>query len=363
MKNIGILTHYQVHNHGALLQMYGLCSTLESLNYQTYILTYKKNFDFIPKQLSFKYNLSLNSIPFYFEYFKKQGFLKTLFNLNKHKKLKKFKNKYYNFQSLNESKMDFVVVGSDEVFSLEVGCNKMMYGYDIPCKNIISYAPTFGQTNVEDIKRLGCFELIKNGLLKFKAISVRDVYAAVTVEQLTGIKPNIVCDPVFLYGFKKEMMLDCSKISKKKYLLVYAYDKNMNNDEEITIIKKYAKNNNLKIVSGGYYHRWADINVNLNPIELIALFKSAECVVTDTFHGTVLSVLTNRPFASFVRSININKMTYLLKSFEVISSKMDDWKNLPKILSYQHDWNIVNRRILEEREKGINYLKKVLADE
>ena len=42
---------------------------------------------------------------------------------------------------------------------------------------------------------------------------------------------------------------------------------------------------------------------------------------------------------------------------------MDDWKNLPKILSYQHDWNIVNRRILEEREKGINYLKKVLADE
>ena len=44
---IGILTHYQVHNHGAILQMYGLYYTLKSLDYTPYILTYEKNFDFI----------------------------------------------------------------------------------------------------------------------------------------------------------------------------------------------------------------------------------------------------------------------------------------------------------------------------
>jgi len=360
---IGILTHYQVHNHGAILQMYGLYYTLKSLDYTPYILTYEKNFDFIPKELSSKYNLSFRSIPFYFQYFKKQGIFKTLFNFNKHKKLKSFKNNYYNFQPLTQANIDFVVIGSDEVFSLEVGCNKMMYGYDIPCKNIFSYAPTFGQTNIDIIKKLGCFELIQNGLKKFKEISVRDIYASDTVEQLTGIKPEIVCDPVLLYGFKKEMTITCNKIPKSKYLLIYAYDNNMNNPEEVAIIKKYAKNNNLVIVSSGYYHKWADININVNPIELISLFKNATCIVTDTFHGSVLAVLTNRPFASFVRKMNINKMTYLLKSFEVISSKMDNWNNLSNILAYQHNWDIVNRRIAEEREKGINYLKKALKYE
>lgn len=360
---IGILTHYQVHNHGAILQMHGLFYTLKSFNHTPYILTYKKNFDFIPKELSTKYNLSFKSIPFYFQYIAKQGIFKTLFNFNKHQKLKSFKNNYYNFQPLKQSNMDFVVIGSDEVFSLEVGCNKMMYGYDIPCKNIFSYAPTFGQTNIELIKKAGCFELIQSGLKTFKNISVRDIYASDTVEQLIGIKPTVVCDPVFLYGFKKEMILSCNKIPKNKYLLIYAYDNSMNNFEEIAIIKKYAKNNNLVIVSGGYYHKWADININVNPIELIALFKNSECVVTDTFHGSVLAILTNRPFVSFIRTMNVNKMTYLLKSFQVIKSKMNAWNELSSILNYRHNWDVVNGCISAEREKSLKYLKRALTDE
>lgn len=360
---IGILTHYQVHNHGAILQMYGLYYTLKSFNHTPYILTYQKNFDFIPKELSTKYNLSFKSIPFYFQYVKKQGIFKTLFNFNKHKILKSFKSNYYDFQSLKESNMDFVVIGSDEVFSLEVGCNKMMYGYGIPCKNIFSYAPAFGQTNIDIIKKTGCFELIQSGLKTFKAISVRDIYASDTVEQLTGIKPTVVCDPVFLYGFEKEMTVTCNKIPKNKYLLIYAYDNNMNDLEEIAIIKKYAKNNNLVIVSGGYYHKWADININVNPIELISLFKNATCIITDTFHGSVLAILTNRPFASFVRQMNINKMTYLLDCFGVLPSKMAKWEELSKILDYQHNWDIVNKCIFEQREIGMNYLKKVLTNE
>ena len=88
---IGILTHYQVHNHGAILQMHGLYNTLKILGHIPYILTYNKNFDFIEKELSNKYNISLKSIPFYLKYLKQQGIAKTKFNIEKHKILNNFK--------------------------------------------------------------------------------------------------------------------------------------------------------------------------------------------------------------------------------------------------------------------------------
>lgn len=43
---IGILTHYDVNNQGAQLQMYALYSKLEELGHTPKVLTYSKNYDF-----------------------------------------------------------------------------------------------------------------------------------------------------------------------------------------------------------------------------------------------------------------------------------------------------------------------------
>ena len=63
MKKVGILTHYQVHNHGAILQMHGLYNTLKKLGVEPYILTYKKDFSFLSFSLQAKYDISLKYIP------------------------------------------------------------------------------------------------------------------------------------------------------------------------------------------------------------------------------------------------------------------------------------------------------------
>lgn len=44
---VGILTHYNVSSHGALLQMYGLKKALEEFGHEVFILTYTRNLDFI----------------------------------------------------------------------------------------------------------------------------------------------------------------------------------------------------------------------------------------------------------------------------------------------------------------------------
>ncbi len=49
MKKIGILTHYQIYNHGAILQMLALSYEFASMGYAPYTLTYEKNFDFVPQ--------------------------------------------------------------------------------------------------------------------------------------------------------------------------------------------------------------------------------------------------------------------------------------------------------------------------
>lgn len=59
---IGIITHYDVHNHGALLQLNALIKILSKQGIQAQALQYDKNYDFLGVKLKNKYNISVKSI-------------------------------------------------------------------------------------------------------------------------------------------------------------------------------------------------------------------------------------------------------------------------------------------------------------
>ena len=360
MKTIGILTHYQVHNHGAILQMHGLYHTLKKWGLHSTVLTYRKDFSFIDEKLTNKYTLSLKSIPFYLGYLKEQGFAKTLFNVKKHKLLNAFKQKNYIFQSLQAQQLDYAVIGSDEVFSLEAGVNIMMYGHTVPAKTVFSYAASFGQTDTKRISEKYCTALISSGLRTFKSICVRDQASANTVAALTGITPAICFDPVLLYGFEEELEKTSYATPQAPYLVVYAYDNRLNGPEEIAPIVDFAHKHGLQIVSPGFYHKWADKNLNVTPLELLHVLKHAKYVITDTFHGSVISILLNTPFAVKVRQVNENKIGYLLDSLGVSSQKLTNFADLENRFTCPIDWAPVNQHIQRLREEGLKYLKGVL---
>ena len=81
----------------------------------------------------------------------------------------------------------------------------------------------------------------------------------------------------------------------------------MNEDKEIEIIKKYAKKHKLYIVSVGFYHNWCDTCVDGSPIDILGYFKYAKYIITDTFHGSVISLITNANFVAKIRT-NRNKL-------------------------------------------------------
>lgn len=99
---------------------------------------------------------------------------------------------------------DVTVVGSDEVFSVEIGYNAVMYGYGIKSNRLVSYAASFGPSTTEDIKQKELTEDIQKGLAQFNAISVRDRNSQNVVRDLSDKKVPLVIDPVLLYGYPEE---------------------------------------------------------------------------------------------------------------------------------------------------------------
>ena len=350
---IGILTHYDVNNQGAQLQMYALYKELEKLGHEPVILTYVKNYDFdLEKKL--RYYIK--------NYLIDCGIGATYRNYKKLKKNKEFRKNCFTFENYATSKIDMAIVGSDEVFSIPMGVNMMMYGHCVSTDKMISYAPSFGQTDIALLEKHNAKKLVQEGLKKFVDLSARDENTAQIIEKLTGRVPTMVCDPVLLYDFKDTKVK--MKIPKKKYMVIYAYDFNITDEEEVKAIKQYAKEKGLITVSPGTYHKWCDKNISCNALEWVEIFKNAECVVTDTFHGTITSIITNKPMAVLIRNkLNSNKMIDLLDRCNISNRRLKEIskKELDKVFSQKINFKQVNERVLELRKNGENYLKKAIG--
>ena len=80
---VGILTHYNVYNQGALLQMTAMYHWLKNQGHEPVILTYEKNFDFMEGEKE-KNSASLKALPYYLRhYLLEKGLGLTLFNTRK----------------------------------------------------------------------------------------------------------------------------------------------------------------------------------------------------------------------------------------------------------------------------------------
>lgn len=357
MKNIGIITHYDVHNHGALLQLNALINIMRLKGFEAEALRFDKNYDYLGSELKSKYEIGFNSIGIYAKYLLNKGFIQTFFNYRKRCILENFKKErqlvgeYY-----SKVQKDLIIIGSDEVFALHTGPTHVFFGHGLFNSSIISYAASFGPTNLNDIQKKGCVGFIRSGLENMKAISVRDKNSSNIVKELTTISPTVVCDPVILYGYEKEIQ-SFGEINLPPYILVYAYDDNMNNPDEIFLIREFAKKNNLKIVSPGFYHDWVDYNINTDPIELLNYFKHSSFVITDTFHGSVMSIITNAQFSVITRG-NSNKLYNLLEEYGLQNRLIDG--NLDLLYQDKINFNRVNKEVNRRRILSMDFLNQSL---
>lgn len=356
---IGILTHYNVYNQGARLQMSALRCWLESRGHRVVILTYEKNFDFMQEE-KHKNSGSFLAFPYYIRhYLLEKGLGLTWFNTRKVLAMKRSR-KQYAFAPYQESGCDAIIIGSDEVYSIDVGINKMMYGHDLGGVPAIAYAPSFGITTLEKLDQFGCRETVCSGLAKMKFLSARDTHTQSMVRSLTGREVPLVCDPVLLYTGDYR---GNPKPIGKPYLAVYSYDRNMVAPDEVAAIRAYAKKHGLITVSLGTYHSWCDKNIVCSAEDWYGYFKDAACVVTDTFHGSVVAMKNHCNVSVFIReSINAFKLRSLLAETGMEDRRLPAITagDLERVFSQRIDYAAVDKRIAGMIRTSEDYLTHAL---
>ncbi|MBQ2884336.1 MAG: polysaccharide pyruvyl transferase family protein [Alphaproteobacteria bacterium] len=355
----GIITHYDVHNHGALLQLNGLKQVLKGLGVDASALQFDKNYDFMGRALKAKYEISVKSIGIYLKFIAERGVKQTLYNVKKKKVLDAFRKQQ---QLVGEyytecDAIDGVVVGSDEVFALHTGPTPAFFGHALPSKKVFAYGGCFGPTTIEEVEKWNCRAFVASGLDSMAGLGMRDQNSINIARELTGKEAELVCDPVILYGYAKELQNELKTLDEP-YMVVYSYDGKF--EESAEEIKAYARKNGLKIVSPGFYQKWADVNVNVDPVGLLHWFKGAECVVTNTFHGCVMSIITGREMAVRMRG-NANKLLNLMQEYKIDERVFGQGKSLDDIFANKVDWNVVNEQIEVRRASSMNYLKRMIA--
>ncbi|MBD5321755.1 MAG: polysaccharide pyruvyl transferase family protein [Bacteroides sp.] len=263
----------------------------------------------------------------------------------------------------NDDNYDLAIIGSDEVFHC---CQPSSWGYtpqlygDIPeAKRVVSYAGSFGATKYEDLLRHGIGDEIAGNLKRLSHISVRDENSRSIVERLTGRNPLIHIDPVLAYGFKNELE-HCGSVDESNYILVYSYPDRINSPKEIKAITSYAREHNKKLISVMSRYDWCDRAIIPTPLRLLAWFKHADAVITETFHGTIFSIITQRQFVTIARKSSIPKLTSMLKPYGLNDRILRSPDDITKVFSDTVDYSAVNTRLNALRKETDEYIDLIL---
>ncbi len=355
---VGILSMQQITNYGSFLQAYGLKSIIKSLGHDVEFV------NIVPGEQLPQYRISkLHKVNLMLKRLRVKHPLRQLqCTLRLHKRFdNEFKPELGVMPGHSDTHFDVVVIGSDEVFNVAqttwFGFSTQLFGEGLNADKVISYAGCFGATTLQKLNELGIDRRVGELMEKMSAISVRDRNSLAIVNSLTGIKPSLNVDPVIAYNFDKEVRL--SEIADD-YLLVYTYPGRMNAPTEVEAITSYARRNKLKIIAIANYFDWVDEVVTPHPFEVLGYFKRARCIVTDTFHGAVMSLKFNKPFAVIVRGMNSNKLSFLLEQFGLDSRIAKRVDEINRILDQETDYTLVNSMIDREQKNTIDYLKSNL---
>jgi hypothetical protein len=369
MPKVGIMSMQRIANYGSFLQAYGLKHMLEEIGCEVQFVDYHPGETLIPADGGTGIKRKISKV---LETFKYNAPLKEKIRFVKYKK--NYATNYYPYLGINSQmnygpKLDLLVIGSDEVFNCvqnntNVGFSPELFGEGNNAKKLITYAASFGNTTVEKLRQYKVDTKVGNWLKNFDSISVRDCNSGNVVKDVAGLEPEYHLDPVLAYDFIGKCKEIPKKITDDKYMILYGYSGRFTK-EECKDIKSYAKKNGLKVYCIGGVQDACDKFIDCNPFKVIGYFQNAQCVVTDTFHGTIMSVITHRPFASVVRSSgygNQEKLTDLLNRLGLTNRIVKDIKTIPNMLKQEIDYHKVDTIIKRERIRSYEYLERQIKN-
>lgn len=261
----------------------------------------------------------------------------------------------------NRKHFDYCVIGSDEVFNCLAdtawGFTSQLFGDVKQADKVITYAASCGATTYEKLPN-DVAEKIMETFKNVTALSVRDDNTRDFVEHLTEKEVSINLDPVLIYNFEKEMEAATLPKCPEKYCIIYSYYNRIHSKNEINGILLFCKKHHLTPIAIGAPQFWCKTYIPCTPFECLKVFKNADYVITDTFHGTIFSVKYAKRFAVLTRESNKNKLMDLVTRLNIKVHLIKDCSKLESNYQIIKDESNIQEILKAEREKTINYLKR-----
>lgn len=381
MKKVGLCIVYKNWNYGSILQSYATLLELRKLDIEYEIIRYERK-----KDLSF-YVSSLPRLLLPDMRYSKMRALKRKVGKKIHKNFAKkdavrakvfsdftkknfdnFSSVIKDFESLRKYACNFssVIVGSDQLWlpsGLDTNFFNLMF---VPDKiNKIAYAASFGVSEIPESQK----EKTISYLNRIESISVREHSGKELIKKLTGRDVPVIVDPTLVIN--KELW-DASISNERKvkedYIFCYFLGNNPDQREEA---RKLSKKTGLKIVTLRHMdeyipsdEKFGDVApYDVGPAEFVNLIRNASYVCTDSFHGSVFSIINHKQFISFNRYGNNSKNSRnsrLDSLFGQLGIERRFKGDIIKEIMAPIDYDSVDERLKELRAFAEDYLVKAL---
>ena len=386
-KKVGIVSCYFKHNYGSMLQAYATQQILDNMGIENETINIDENIDFANGKKKY-YMTQITNFTFIKS---KLGMIKLKFDkklkkdLGKNisirdKKYKEFEQKfrltapYKTYAELTKKCKDYssVLVGSDQLW-LPVNVVADYYTLNWVPDNVnkISLATSFGVSTVPDKYK----DSYKKFLNRIENLSVRESAGVKLVRELSNKEATLVCDPTLLLTKQEWMKIQQEeRIIKDKYILCYFLG---NNIEHRKFAERLKEKTGYKIVSLNHadeYVKYSDIFADetpydIGPSEWINLIRNAEYVCTDSFHGTVFSLINNTKFFTFERYSNKNSKvstnSRIYSLLEIVNLKeriLSGTESVEDVLKYNIDFDKVNTKLADFRNESKAFLEKAFCN-
>lgn len=359
MKKIGVVTLNGYFNYGNRLQNYALQETLKQLEFKVETIWIGKSDKQGNDKSIFAKILKDPKILLRKAY--KELYLNPL-NKKRQMRFKEFSRKYINETNYKISDdylpkqlcdFDFFVTGSDQVWNPYFTNSSSLYFLTfVPNYKRIAYAPSFGVSELPEF----CKDDFSKWLSEMGSLSVREDAGARIIKKLTDRDAEVVADPTLLLTKTEWLSVakPASNKPKEEYLLTYflgAIPREIKQN-----INNYAKKYKLKIID------LAQPKVKkfylTDPAEFLDFINSATLFFTDSFHGTVFSILFETPFVITDRKSSIPSMNSRIQT--LLSTYKFENRHISRINEnelFDMDFTQVETILTGQRKKAISYLE------
>ena len=354
---IGIVTLPIHDNYGMILQNYALQKVLRSLGHTPITINF-----LYPTPL-WRFVLSTcKSILLYFIPGRRRPF--SSYRVKQSPRIKVFVDKYivrtrpirrYTRRLLCEYRIESLIVGSDQVwrprFNRYLEDMFLRFAQRVDMRKI-AYAASFGVGTLEFSERQlqRCTPLLQ----QFDKVSVREDSGVDLCRNYFHVNAEHVLDPTLLLD-KSDYERLCAEVPRRteKFMACYILD---STEEQRRHIDRMAQQMHMTTKYFTSYHS------SLTVEEWLAMFRDAAYVVTDSFHGTVFSIIFGKPFISIVnKERGTDRLVSLLRIYKLESRLISSFKDLSiENIRERIDWNFIQERQQAEKDKSMTFLYRCL---